>query len=157
MKHEMAKTRRSRDALPPGPVIHGILGILRRNGRLLLIQRAAGLRVAGAWCFPGGHIEPGESHGDALAREMREELGLGVTPGEHLFTLIKHRGRLRLHCWSAARVHGPLRPNRAEVAAARWMTPSEIRACRRTSRSCRIDGPPRIIDGTRAILRMLGV
>jgi 8-oxo-dGTP pyrophosphatase MutT (NUDIX family) len=32
------------------------------------------------WDLPGGHIEPSESAADAVARELREELAITVTP-----------------------------------------------------------------------------
>lgn len=108
--------------------VFGILGIIQRDGRLLMIQRSAHVRVPYAWCFPGGTIESGESQVDALVREMREEVNVEVRAGWHLMTQSKHDGRLVLYCWSAEILSGEPMPNPKEVAAIEWMTPAEIRS-----------------------------
>lgn len=48
------------------------------DGRVLLCQRPPGKPYAGWWEFPGGKVEAGESAGEALARELHEELGLEI-------------------------------------------------------------------------------
>ena len=53
----------------------GVVVVVRQDGRYLMIRRAAGVPVPGAWCFVGGAIEPGESQADTAAREFREEVG----------------------------------------------------------------------------------
>ena len=55
--------------------------VFERDGRVLACRRAPGKTDAGLWEFPGGKVEPGETHEDALAREIREELGVEVTVG----------------------------------------------------------------------------
>jgi len=52
--------------------------IVAPDGRVLLAQRPAGKAYAGYWEFPGGKVELGESPREALARELREELGIAV-------------------------------------------------------------------------------
>ena len=46
-----------------------------QDGRILLVRR---LRPpeAGCWSLPGGKIDPGEPHEEAIRREVREELGI---------------------------------------------------------------------------------
>lgn len=53
-----------------------LAAVIVRDGRYLLGLRPEGKRHAGQWEFPGGKVEAGESDHDALARELREELGV---------------------------------------------------------------------------------
>ncbi len=52
--------------------------IVRPDGRVLVAQRPPGRAYEGYWEFPGGKLEPGETPAHALARELKEELGLDV-------------------------------------------------------------------------------
>jgi 8-oxo-dGTP diphosphatase len=56
--------------------------LVRGDGRLLLAQRPEGKTMAGLWEFPGGKVEAGESPQGALARELKEELGIAVNESD---------------------------------------------------------------------------
>ncbi len=59
--------------------VHVVAGVLRdTRGRILLARRTEGRDLAGAWEFPGGKLEPGESPAKALERELFEELGIHI-------------------------------------------------------------------------------
>lgn len=51
-------------------------------GRVLVQRRPLGKAMAGLWEFPGGKVERGETPEAALARELGEELGIFVAPGD---------------------------------------------------------------------------
>src|SRR3990172_2657357 len=55
--------------------VPAVLGIAERGQRLLLARRAAP-PYRGTWDLPGGFLEAGETPERALARELREELGV---------------------------------------------------------------------------------
>ena len=59
-----------------------------RDGKLLITQRHPDAHLGGLWEFPGGKREPNESFEECLVRELREELGIEVTVGELVETII---------------------------------------------------------------------
>lgn len=64
------------DARVPVDVAVGVL--IDAGGRFLLSSRPPGKVYAGAWEFPGGKIERGETVEQALRRELHEELGIEI-------------------------------------------------------------------------------
>ena len=59
-----------------------VAAVIEHDGRFLVTRRQPGVHLEGFWEFPGGKIDPDETHADALRREIREELDAGVEPGE---------------------------------------------------------------------------
>jgi 8-oxo-dGTP diphosphatase len=99
------------------------------RGRLLLIKRghAPG---AGLWSLPGGRIEPGETDAEALVREMREETGLVIDPGQLIGT-VRRPARdgfvFDIRDYAGTVTGGTLRPG-DDAADARWMDTSEMQS-----------------------------
>ncbi len=52
------------------------------KGNILITKRPDDTHLGGLWEFPGGKVEDGESHTDALVREIQEETALDIVPGE---------------------------------------------------------------------------
>lgn len=68
--------------------VHVVAGVLKdTRGRVLLARRTEGRDLAGAWEFPGGKVEQGESPIQALKRELHEELGIEVGNVEALISV----------------------------------------------------------------------
>ena len=59
-------------------VVTVVAAVIERDGAFLVTRRPDGVHLAGMWEFPGGKIDKGETHADALTREIREELGTDV-------------------------------------------------------------------------------
>jgi 8-oxo-dGTP diphosphatase len=109
-------------------VKQGVVIVVERGGRYLMIRRASGVVAPGAWCFVGGAIKPGESQPQAVVREFREEVGGHVQPLCRVWEYLRPDGKLRLYWWRAELLDGPLQANPAEVAELRWCTPDEMAA-----------------------------
>jgi len=128
---------------PASACREGVVAVVLRGDRFLLVRRAPHIAAGGAWCFPGGAIEPGESQQSALVREFREEVGAAIQPIARIWEYVRSDG-LRLHWWLAELADSRLAPNPAEVAELRWCTLQEIEAL------------PGILEGNLAFLKAVG-
>jgi 8-oxo-dGTP diphosphatase len=63
--------------------------IVDGEGRVLACRRAFGRHLGGLWEFPGGKVDPGETHMEALARELDEELGVVVSVGDRFNAVVE--------------------------------------------------------------------
>jgi len=105
-----------------------VCAIIERDGSFLVTQRALGRSLALKWEFPGGKVEEGESHAEALRRELQEELGVGVAIKGTLTPVFHAYGdfSLRLVPFLCTLLCGE--PVLREHRALAWITPEMIAA-----------------------------
>ena len=103
----------------------GAQGILERDGRVLLAQRALEPRK-GHWDLPGGFLTEGEDPGEGVKREFLEETGLAVEPVELMRIDIEpYADRFVFSVTWIVTGDGEPRPA-DDVAALRWFGPGEL-------------------------------
>ena len=102
-----------------------VAAAIERDGRYLAARRTKPDWAAGRWEFPGGKVEPGESDTDALAREIREELGVEISVGERVPGEWPLHDDLVLHLYVATLTDGEPQPldHHDEL---RWLAPDEF-------------------------------
>jgi A/G-specific adenine glycosylase len=97
---------------PPLPHRHMTAALLRDGrGRILVSERPARGLLGGLWKFPGGEKKPGESLKRALARTVREEMGMIIQVERRLF-VVQHaftHFRMSLHVFACRRSGGTVR------------------------------------------------
>jgi len=106
----------------------GVVGVIFRQERLLIIRRSLTVTAPGKLCLPGGAIENGESEEQALVREMQEELSIDVLPLCLCYRSVTSWGTNL--AWWHADLHSKQSPqaNPAEVADVFWMSRDEVRS-----------------------------
>ena len=66
-----------------------VAAVIERDGKVLVSLRRPKGERASLWEFPGGKVEPDEGERAALARELREELGVRAIVGEE-YARVEH-------------------------------------------------------------------
>ncbi|KOU58125.1 DNA mismatch repair protein MutT [Streptomyces sp. MMG1533] len=103
-----------------------IVAVVRRGERVLVIQRGPMARLPGYWAPLSGKLEPGETQEESLLREVREEVGLRVSPVAKVWESQTEDGMFRLHWWLAEAEEGEVVMQEGEVSDVRWVTAQEF-------------------------------
>lgn len=96
------------------------------DGRVLVSRRAPEAHQGGLWEFPGGKVEAHESVGDALRRELEEELGVQIEDSEPLMAVEHDYGdkQVRLDVHRVTRWQGEARGREGQPLA--WQFPADL-------------------------------
>ncbi|NLX82652.1 MAG: 8-oxo-dGTP diphosphatase MutT [Clostridiales bacterium] len=103
-----------------------VAALIWRGDRFFICQRPKDKARALLWEFPGGKVEAGESHEEALIRECREELAVELAVGE-LYMTVTHPYpdlKVKLFLYHAAILQGE--PQMLEHADFRWITAHQL-------------------------------
>ncbi|MEG1254227.1 (deoxy)nucleoside triphosphate pyrophosphohydrolase [Clostridium sp.] len=105
--------------------IEVVAAIIKDKDKILATRRGYG-EFIDMWEFPGGKVESGETHEDALCREIKEELELYININEFLVTVEYDypNFHLTMHCFISTIAGGTLQLN--EHNDAKWITLDEL-------------------------------
>lgn len=107
--------------------VHVAAAVIRgTDGKILIARRADKQHQGGLWEFPGGKVEPDETVEAALARELKEELGIAVMAARPLIK-IKHDypdKQVLLDVWEVSSFTGE--PHGAEGQPLAWVSNREL-------------------------------
>ena len=103
-----------------------VAALIWQDGKFLACQRPAHKARGLLWEFVGGKVEAGESREDALIRECREELNVGIEVGDIFMNLIHEYPDLTVNLilYEASIVSGE--PEKLEHNDIKWLSPEEI-------------------------------
>jgi 8-oxo-dGTP diphosphatase len=110
-------------------MIQVAVGVIQRDGKVLICQRKQGGRYAFKWEFPGGKLEPGETVEQCLRRELFEELSVRIGSVDLIETRSSYYedgGLFEVAYCRVRDVEGEIRNNVFEDV--RWVSLEELRS-----------------------------
>ena len=96
--------------------------VLKRGEKYLLIRRAKHGTAEDYWCPITGAVEQDETQEQAVKREAKEELGIGVRPLHKIWECLTDDKEYILHWWHAFLEDDAVAINPDEVKEYRWLT-----------------------------------
>ena len=107
--------------------VHVAAAVIRDDsGKILIARRADSQHQGGLWEFPGGKVEADETVESALARELKEELGIVVGAARPLIK-VRHDypdKQVLLDVWEVSAFTGE--PHGAEGQPLAWVTAKDL-------------------------------
>ncbi len=102
------------------------IGVVHKNGKVLIALRPSEGLLGNLWEFPGGKLKRQESLEECCQRETLEEAGLEVEVGKR-FSLVEHsftHFRITLHAFHCRYVRGNASPKSSQKI--RWVKITEL-------------------------------
>ncbi|GAA1157734.1 NUDIX hydrolase [Ornithinicoccus hortensis] len=101
----------------------GAVCVLEHDGEVLFLSQPH----RRGWSLPGGLLDRGETPAQAVVREVREEVGLVIDPGDPLVTGVHQRTQSVDVVFRVRLTQRPRLRLAHEARRARWWTPAQLR------------------------------
>lgn len=102
------------------------VGLVIKDGKLLIDKRKPDGMLGGLWELPGGKKRKNETLKHTVAREIKEETGIEVVVGKRL-CIVRHaysHFRITLHAYPCDWAGGTARP--IHCTAVKWVAPKDL-------------------------------
>ena len=105
-----------------------VVAIIQKADAFLFIKRSSYIdTAAGFWCPVSGRIEENETQIEALAREVKEEVGLSVKALHKICEIPSHDNQFTLHFWTTEILSGEASITSNEATDFRWVTLEQMK------------------------------
>jgi len=104
-----------------------VVGIVFKDGKILIDKRRQNALLGGLWEFPGGKKKKNESFKAAVAREVKEETGININVGKKL-CIVKHtysHFKITLHAYLCEYKSGTAKPLGCDTV--KWVSPNDLK------------------------------
>ncbi len=104
-----------------------VVGVVYKDGKILIDKRKQNALLGGLWEFPGGKKRKDESFKAAVTREVKEETGIHIKVGKRQ-CIVKHtysHFKITLHAYLCDYKSGTAKPLGCD--AVKWVTPKELK------------------------------
>ena len=126
-KHNEQESLPFKQKQAPLPHYAIVVGVVYKDGKILIDKRKQNALLGGLWEFPGGKKQKNESFKTAVAREVKEETGIDIEVGTRL-CIVKHtysHFKITLHAYLCEQKGGTAKPLGCD--AVKWATLKELK------------------------------
>lgn len=107
-------------------VVEVVAALIWDHNKFMICQRPADKARGLLWEFAGGKVESGETKEQALIRECREELGIGISVEREFMDVVHQYSDIVVHLTVFHAIIAQGVPQKLEHNDIRWITTEEI-------------------------------